>query len=173
MLVLNREQIEELIEKHQLVSEFVNLYKQLTPNGFDVTLKKVFKITGSGCLDFSNNERKIPESEEIVPVKRKPDDEHGWWYLDKGIYKVKSNENFKMPLDLIAIAMPRSSLNRMGATVFTGFWDAGFEGKAEFLLNVMNEKGIDIKENARIIQLVFLKMDKTKQGYDGIHKHLK
>ncbi len=173
MLVLNREQIKELIEKQQLVSGFVSLDKQLTPNGFDVTLKKVYKITGSGCLDFSNKERRMPESEEILPIKRKPDDEHGWWHLEKGIYKIKTNEVFKMPLDLIAIAMPRSSLNRMGATVFTGFWDAGFEGRAELLLNVLNDKGIEIKENARIIQLAFLRMDKTKQGYNGIHKHLK
>ena len=77
-----------------------------------------------------------------------------------------------MPLNLIALAKTRSSLLRSGAVVNTGVWDAGFEGKVEFLLDVVNEKGIWIKQNARVLQVVFFKMNETDKGYEGIHKHL-
>ena len=171
MFVLNRKQIIEAIEKQGIISDFINLDKQLTPNGFDVSVRNVYEINGSGSLDFSNKERKFPEFKEIEPI-RKSGEEHGWWHLAKGIYKIKTNELFKMPLDMIAIAKTRSSMFRMGAAVFNGVWDAGFEGRAEMLLNVLNEKGIDIKENARVVQMIFFRIDKTEQGYEGIHKNL-
>ena len=171
MLVLNRNEIKNLIDSNQIISEFIDLDTQLTPNGFDVTLKEVYRIESSGHLDFSNKERKMPDFTKLQPIK-KEGDEHGWWVLPKGTYKIKANEHFKIPLDLITLAKPRSSLLRMGGTVYTGVGDAGFEGKMEFLLNVTNEKGISLKENARIVQIIFLKMNKIDEGYSGIHKHL-
>jgi len=171
MFVLNKEEIKNLIEKNQLISEFIDLDKQLTPNGFDLTLKEVYRIESCGHLDFSNKERKLPDFTKLRPVA-KEGEEHGWWLLRKGSYKIKANEHFKIPLDLIALAKPRSSLLRMGGTVYTGVGDAGFEGKLEFLLNVTNEKGLYLKENARIVQIVFFKMNETEKGYDGMHKHL-
>ena len=173
MFVLNDKEIKREIEGNALINDFINLEKQLTPNGFDLTLKEVYKIEGTGEIDFSNNERKFPEFSLINPEKRNSEDKYGWWFLPKGSYKIKANEGFKMPLNLIAIARTRSSLLRSGALINTGVWDAGFEGKVEFLLDVVNEKGIWIKQNARIVQIVFFKINETEKGYEGIHKHLK
>lgn len=172
MFVLNDNEIKKEIKELNLISDFINLEKQLTPNGFDLTLKEVFKIEGAGEIDFSNNERKFPEFNLIEPEKRNPEDKYGWWFLKKGSYKIKANEDFRMPLNLIAIARTRSSLLRSGAIVNSGVWDAGFEGKVEFLLDVVNEKGIWIKQNARVLQVIFFKMNETNKGYEGVHKHL-
>ena len=60
----------------------------------------------------------------------------------------------------------------MGAFTQNGVWDAGFKGKSEFILIVQNPKGVKIKENARIIQLVFFRVEETEE-YNGIYKHLK
>ena len=60
----------------------------------------------------------------------------------------------------------------MGAFTQNGVWDAGFSGKGEFILVVQNDKGIKVKENARIIQLVFFRVDET-ESYNGIYKNLK
>lgn len=155
------------------MENFIDLETQLTPNGFDLTVEKIFDFSSAGALDFSNSERVIPEGREILAKKRNSKDQYGWWNLKKGTYKVKTNEIVNLPKNLLGIAFPRSSLLRMGAFTQTGVWDAGFSGKAEFVLAVGNPKGIKIKENARISQLIFVKMSETKSGYNGIHQNLK
>ncbi len=169
--MLNREEIKKLIEEKGVVKNYCNLDIQLMPNGIDITLAEVFEFDSAGALDFSNSERVIPEGKAILPVKEKSGDEYGWWKLERGAYKVRPNEVFKMPNDLIAISFPRSSLLRMGAYTHTAFWDAGFEGKVEFLLVVEYPYGNRLKQNARITQVNFIPITETIKGYDGIYKN--
>ncbi|MCX5708480.1 MAG: deoxyuridine 5'-triphosphate nucleotidohydrolase [Candidatus Omnitrophica bacterium] len=169
--MLNREEIKRLIEKNDLVSNYCDLDTQLTPNGFDLTAAKIFQFSQAGTLDFSNKERKIPESRELAVKKEKPQDKFGWWPLGPGIYKVVTNEKVKLPLDLIAVAFPRSSLLRMGAFTQTGVWDAGFEGISEFVIVVTNPLGMKLKQNARVAQLLFTKITETESGYNGIYQN--
>jgi len=170
--MLNKLEIQELINKEKLIEDYINLDKQLTPNGFDLTISKLFKFTASGALDFSNQERVIPETPEILPQKINPEDKFGWWQLEPGLYKVRTNETVNLPNNLIALAFTRTSLLRMGGFTQHGVWDAGFQGKGEFILAIENKAGARIKENARVAQLVFLGVDET-EGYQGIYKNLK
>ncbi|UCD15692.1 MAG: deoxyuridine 5'-triphosphate nucleotidohydrolase [Candidatus Omnitrophota bacterium] len=170
--MLNRSQIQNLIQKHNLVEEYINIDKQLTPAGFDLTVGKVFKFCSMGSLDFSNSDRQLPQVEEIFPQKITPEDKFGWRPLPKGAYKVRTNETVNIPNNLTALAFSRTSLLRMGAFTQHGAWDAGFRGRGEFILVVENPFGIRLKENARIVQLVFLKTDET-ESYKGIYNHLK
>jgi dUTP pyrophosphatase len=84
---------------------------------------------------------------------------------------VVTNEKVKLPLDLIGVAFPRSSLLRMGAFTQTGVWDAGFEGISEFVMVVTNPSGMKLKQNARLVQLVFTKITETETGYNGIYQN--
>lgn len=170
--MLNGEQIKNLIEKRKLIENFIDLDVQLTPNGFDLTVEKIFGFEAAGALDFSNSERVVPAGKEIKPKKKSQKDKYGWWNLRQGVYKIRTNERINLPKDLIAIAFSRSSLLRMGTFVQVGVWDAGFEGKSEFLLAVENPKGIRIKQNARILQIIFEKIKVVKKGYEGIYKKL-
>lgn len=168
-MMLNKQEIKELIEEEDLITNHPHLETQLTPNGFDMTVAKVMKFKGKGKIDFSNSEREIPEAEEVEPVKENEEDKYGWWNLDKGAYKIKTNEKFKIPLGLTGIAFSRSSLLRSGVYTEHGYWDAGFEGKAEFILIVENEKGLKLKENARVAQISFIRMEDAEEGYNGIY----
>ena len=168
--MLNRQEIEKLIKEKGLVTDYLNLDIQLTPNGFDLTAGSVFEFIGSGALDFSNKERVIPQTKEILPKKKDPQDKFGWWNLKGGAYKIQTNESINLPNDLTAIAFPRSSLLRMGAFTQTGVWDAGFKGRSEFILVVQNPGGIRLKQNARIIQVIFIRINKTNLGYQGIYQ---
>lgn len=168
--MLNRQEIEKLIKEEGLIANFINLDTQLTPNGFDLTIGDIFEFDGPGALDFSNKERKTPAGKAVLPKKENPDDKFGWWHLARGAYKIITNEVVNIPKDLTAIAFSRSSLLRMGAFVQNGVWDAGFRGKSEFILVVENPNGIRIKQNARIIQLLFTKINETAQGYDGAYQ---
>ncbi len=168
--MLNREQIRNLIKNKKLIKDFINLDVQITPNGFDLTVEKIFGFEAAGTLDFSNSERVVPAGKEIKPKKGNKG-KYGWWNLKKGVYRIKTNESLNLPKNLIAIAFPRSSLLRMGAYTKTGVWDAGFSGKSEFILVVGNPKGIKIKQNARIAQIIFERIRAVKRGYEGIYKN--
>ncbi len=168
--MLNREELEKLIKEKNLISDYVDLSTQLTPNGFDLTASNIFEFDIQGVLDFSNKERIVPVCREIAPKKIKPDDKFGWWDLKKGAYKVKTNESVDIPKDLIGVAFTRTSLLRMGAFTQNGVWDAGFRGRSEFILVVENPHGIKLKQNARVVQLVFQRIAETCEGYNGIYK---
>jgi len=170
--ILSKEEIKELAEEKGLVSGFIDLSTQLTPNGFDLTVAKIFAFNSSGSLDFSNKERRLPEFKELYPKKLKNTDKSGWWKLKKGCYKVLTNESVNIPNDLIAFAFSRSSILRMGVFVENAVWDSGFSGRSEFILVVENPHGFNLKQNARIIQLVFLRTAGTKEGYNGIYKNI-
>jgi len=178
--MLNRQEIERLIKEKELITGYLNLDIQLTPNGFDLTASSVFEFIDSGALDFSNKERVIPQTKVLKPRMKNPQDKSrtceqvrdkfGWWNLQKGAYKIKTNEDFNLPKYLVVIAFPRSSLLRMGAFTQTAVWDAGFKGKSEFILVVENPRGIRLKQNARVVQAIFIRINKTDIGYKGIYQ---
>lgn len=170
--MLNREEIEKLIKENKLVEGYIDLATQLTPNGLDLTAANIYEFDTQGALDFSNKERKIPIGKEIPAQKENPDDKFGWWNLKKGIYKVKTNEIINLPNDLIALAFSRTSVLRMGAFTQHGVWDAGFRGKGEFVLVVENLQGLRLKQNARVAQLIFLRINQTEHSYKGIYQNL-
>jgi len=164
--MLNKKEIQKEIEENNLVEGFCHLDTQMQPNGIDLTVNKVFTFEGVGKIDFSNSERELPECKEIKPEKDDKDDEYGWWHLDKGVYKVKTNEKINMPKDMIGLLFTRSSLLRMGAFTQHALVDSGFSGRLEFVLEVENKKGMDLKENGRICQLLFRKIKETEK-YNG------
>ncbi len=169
-MILNRKQLEKQIQENNLISNYIDLEAQITPNGFDLTVDTIEKYGGKGKLDFSNTEREIPDSEVIEPVKENQEDDYGWWKLDKGVYKITANEKVDIPDDVIGYAFPRSSLLRMGATIENGVWDAGYKGKSSFMLIVENPEGIEIKENARVNHITFIGIEEVEEGYKGIYK---
>lgn len=167
--MLNEKEIVNLIQEEGLVQNYPHLDTQIQPNGFDITVSKIFRFKEGGRIDFSNSEREIPDCEEIEPKKRSEEDEYGWWKLEDGAYKVMMNERVNLPKDLAALGFPRSSLLRMGAFTQNAVWDAGFSGEGEFILVVENSEGIEIKENARVAQLVFLPLEEVEEGYRGVY----
>ncbi len=168
--MLNREEIIEAVRKNKLVEYYIDLDTQVTPNGFDLTAKEIWAFKSCGALDFSNKERAIPDFYVLKPKKINSKDKFGWWHLKQGVYKAVTNEVVNIPKDLTALALPRSSLLRMGATVHTAVWDAGFCGRSEFILSVMNSKGLKLKQNARVAQLIFWGIKEVKEGYQGIYQ---
>lgn len=134
--------------------------QQVQQTGVDFTLHQVERFKTSGQLDFDNSERKLPDMEPIAP-------NNGWFALPPGVYKVKFNEVVHLPTTLMGIARPRSTLLRCGATMNTALWDPGYEGRSESLLTVMNPHGIRLKQNAKIMQMIFLPLSEATEAYSG------
>ncbi len=162
--VLTAKDIAKRIKDEGLIKDYIDLSTQLQPNGFDCTLRAIGRIKGAGRIDFDNSERRLPEVEEISFS----DD---WVFLPKGVYRAYLNEVISLSRDIMAIARPRSTLVRSGANVLTAVWDAGYSGRSEVGLVVYNEDGLWLKRNARIVQLVFIKLTDYTAPYSGIFKN--
>ncbi|RLI85314.1 MAG: tRNA (N6-threonylcarbamoyladenosine(37)-N6)-methyltransferase TrmO [Archaeoglobales archaeon] len=157
--VLSGDQIRKRIEYDRLIEGYIDLDVQIQPNGFDCTLMKVSRLKGFGKIEFQSKE--LPEVEE-VPF------DGDWVFLSRGFYRAYLNERINMPNDLIAIARPRSTLVRCGVDVLTAVWDAGYVGRSEVGLVVHND--VWLRRNARIVQLIFLKLSERTKPYSGSYQ---
>ena len=164
--VLGKEDLlKRLQETPPLVEDFVDVKKQIGLNGIDLTVERLEEFETEGALDFTNEERVISKTRSVKL------DENGWTHIAQGCYKVVFSEVINMPNDLVAVARPRSSLLRSGASVETAVWDAGYRGRSVALLNVFNPFGLRIKRGARIAQIVFLKLrHPTREAYGGVYQ---
>ncbi len=163
--VLGRSEILKLIRaKPPLIEGYVDLEVQLQPSGFDLTLREVRFFESSGSIDFDNSRRELPDTSQL---EFKDDS----LILKPGAYLVVFNEIINMPLNIVAIGRPRSSLLRAGATVESAVWDPGYSGRSKALLLVFNPHGIRLYRNARILQLVFLRvLGDVGEGYRGVYR---
>jgi dUTP pyrophosphatase len=165
--VLSSRSIRALIESDKpLIRDWRDLNAQVQPNGFDLTLQSVSRHVGRGQVGQSNADRVLTDLEPIAF------DEAGWVDLPPGIYHIAYNEVVALPLSVMAIGRPRSTLNRIGITIHTAVWDAGYEGRSTSLLAVFNPEGVRLQQHSRVLQLVFLGVTEPPEtGYSGIYQH--
>ena len=166
MIILTGDQLTARLEDTE--EPLVEPYRpeQVQPNGVELTLGSVARIVGPpGRLAFGNADRRLPDNEEL------PFNDDGWVHVDPGIYLVTFAETVRIHRDLFAVARPRSSLLRMGATLHTALWDTGYHGRSQSLLNVMNPAGVELQRGARLMQLIFFKLGYDLENvYDGAYK---
>jgi dUTP pyrophosphatase len=137
---------------------------QFQPCGIDITLREAYRFKSAGKIDFDNKERKLSD---VEPVPFQSDDV----LLQPGAYKVMFNEYVRIPKDAAAFCFPRSSLLRCGVSLECAVWDPGYEGRSEALLIVRNEHGVTLKRNAKIGQMVFIRLsDAASSLYEGKYK---
>ena len=145
-----------------LLAGFRSLDQQLQPNGFDLTLYQVARLTSAGYMGNGPDHRGLSDTEELEF------DRLGWLHLAAGSYLVTFNEVVNLPLDLMALGRPRSSLLRSGVSIHTAVWDAGYQGRSQALLSVYNPDGYQVQKDARLLQLVFFRLEQSlNQGYQG------
>lgn len=164
--VLNRDTITALLAHDPpLLEGCPDLQRQLQPNGVDVTVHSVASYSpdaGAGAIGVSDADRMLPAPTEL-------DFGHdGWLVLPAGHYLITFNEVVNLPRWLMALGRPRSSLLRMGVSLHTAVWDAGYSGRSQALLVVHHADGFRLQQNARVAQLVFFPLSAADdRGYDG------
>ena len=160
---LDRDSIRHMIESPpHLLEDFLSLEVQLQPNGFDMTVRDVSRLTNPGAVGKENSDRVLSKP-EVIAFKT-----DGWLRLEPGAYLVNFNELVNLPLDVMALGRPRSSLLRSGVAIHTAVWDAGYHGRSQALMVVYHPDGYQIERNARIMQLVFFRMETPSSlGYQG------
>jgi dUTP pyrophosphatase len=163
---LARETLLALIQGvRPLISGYHSIEDQLQPNGFDLSVAEVGEFANGGAIGRNNASRSLPN------VRPLPFDDTGWLELRPGAYQIVFNETVDLPNYLMALGRPRSSLCRVGATLGTAVWDAGYRGRSTALLMVMNPSGMRLERAARLLQLVFFTLETaTARGYDGTYQ---
>lgn len=128
---------------------------QVNNGTFHLSAGNIYEITSTGELDFGGSEFKQSDLNKIKPEKKSEDDKYGWWFLDKGTYIVKFNENLaKNKLKNYSfIISPLKRLIECGAIHETKIITNNIDLK--IVLKVA-EKGVNIKENSRISKLTIL-----------------
>jgi dUTP pyrophosphatase len=164
---LGREELLARIEgEPPLISGFFSVDEQLQPNGFDLSLAEIGAFSGGGSIGRTNAARTLPD---VVPLAFGAD---GWVELEPGPYQIVFNETVDLPNDLMALGRPRSSLCRIGASIVTAVWDAGYRGRSTALLVVANSAGVQLQRDARLMQLVFFTLNAaTLEGYAGAYQN--
>ena len=172
--VLNRAAIAALIAGAgdagavPLIADYIDLPRQLQPNGFDLTLRAAAPFTAGdppGVLGDRPDCRVLPS---LSPFPFAAD---GWATLPPGACRITFNETVNLPRTLMALCRPRSSLLRAGVSLHTAVWDAGYCGRGQALLVVHHPAGWRIRRNAAVAQLVFLPLAAPDAaGYTGAYQ---
>jgi dUTP pyrophosphatase len=160
--VLSREELREALAAHPPLVEDVDQTTQLQPNGIDLRLERIQRLTSPALFGVADTVRE-PAAREDVDA-----DADGWWDLRPGAYVIAYRERVNLPSDLTALIRPRSSLLRSGVAIHGAVWDAGYSGRGEGLLSVLNERGYRVQRGARVAQLVFFRLSAaTVHAYAG------
>jgi len=136
------------------------------PNGVDLSLDAVWEFAGRGSLGVDQADRTLPGQAELASAAG------GWLELAPATYGIRYAEWVEVPRDCGGLCFPRSSLLRMGVSVPTAVWDAGYAGRGSGLLVVSNRHGVRIQRGARIAQLVLFRLSEAAQAlYAGQYQH--
>jgi len=163
--ILSQQDICKLIQqKPPLIESYISLEEQVQPNGIDLTLREVALLQSPGKIAVKNSQRVVSDLAPLVF------DGLGFIDLVPGAYIITYNEIVHLPKNVMALAMPRSSLLRCGVTVNTAVWDAGYSGRSQSLMVVYNPQGFRLQRNARMVQLVFLRLTRKTEGYRGAYQ---
>jgi len=161
--ILSREDILKMLEASPpLVENLCDAQQQVQPNGIDLTLKEVALLSSPGSMGPDNESRVLSSTSPLVF------DGLGRIDLLPGCYLVTYNEVVNLPKNVMALALPRSSLLRCGVSIHNAVWDAGYSGRSQSLMMVYNPQGFRLHRNARIVQMVFFSLSRrVAQGYQG------
>ncbi len=166
MSVLSREELRAAVAGDPPLVEGIDADVQIQANGIDLRVERIQRLTSPGLLGASDALREPAAREDLQS------DKDGWWDLHRGAYVITYREKVNLPHDLMALARPRSTLLRSGVAIHAAVWDAGYSGRGEGLLSVLNARGWRLQRGARVLQLVFFRLSTaTAEGYKGRYQN--
>jgi len=141
-----------------IVEGLRSAYYQIQPAGVDLTVDKVELLVERGEV---SSEPKLSKGINVLP-------KNGFYELPQGSYRITYHEIVNIPAGFLGLLLPRSSLLRNGATIYTAVWDPGYRGRGMGLMVVFNKLGIRIAEDARVAQLIVFSVEGSGEVYRGM-----
>lgn len=163
-MILGPKILLDLVEKKKLVE---NLAERELNNpegaGFDLRLGKVFKLKGDSFLGI--DERQTPDVELVAEFN--PKKKSSITILPGELYLTESYEKFNMPLDLVGILKPRTTLQRSGVIARMAIVDPGYSGTVHPVLFNAGPAKVTIELGARYIFVMFMEIKGKGSQYRG------
>ena len=163
-MVIGFDELHRRIKEERLIE---NLSERELQNpegvGLDLRIGKVFRIEGKALLGVT--ERETPNATlvaeyiegQVASVTLKPGD----YFLTESI------ERFNMPLDLLGILKPRTTLQRSGVFARMSAIDPGYSGTIHPALFNAGPCEVTIELGARYVNVFFLAITGKTIAYRG------
>jgi hypothetical protein len=130
------------------LEETIHRESQVDEHGVHLTAGHVALADSRAEIDFGGSEFEPCTQRDVAPTKKQPDDDYGWWRLEKGAYLLEFNERLKEGAPPMLL-VPNGRLLACGCSLAACVCAAG---PLRSVLTVP-ERGVAIKENARIALL--------------------
>jgi deoxycytidine triphosphate deaminase len=162
-----------------MITDLIDPELQVQQVGIDLSVKEMdIKPLKMGVnyldkeiptIDFDNSQRVIFDPDRSQ-LSRIPQD--GLLLTGSGSYRVLTNENFKLPKDVLMVILSRTSLLRNGACIVPAVFDPGYAGPCTQLLNITSN--LRVLPNFRFAQVLTFKVgeDEVAGLYEGQFKEV-
>ena len=167
-MLLNDKQIRQLAEKHRMIDPFVEKQKHqgvisygLSSFGYDIRVAEEFKI-------FTNVHSKHVDPKNFSPesyIDVKVTGDH-CLIPPNSFALARSVEYMRMPEDVFAIAVCKSTYARCGIVTNVTPIEPGWEGYITLEISNTTSLPAKIYANEGLVQLVFLKGEKPDLTYN-------
>lgn len=142
----------------------------IQPNGIDFTVDDLYKLDRDASVFFlGTRTKKHAKWEKMVPYDALHDNkfrEQSFHLNSNSMYDFQSNMRVTLPEDGVsAFLIGRSTLNRNGLFITSGWYDSAFDGQISGMLRTSQLQAV-IAKGARIGQIIFFKSDAAK-AYNG------
>jgi deoxycytidine triphosphate deaminase len=151
-MILGIKELHRLVDEQKLVENLCER-EQNNPEGagFDLRMGEIFEISGDGYLGIE--ERHTPESKSVAKYD---EGENTSFVFEPGkYYLIKTAEKVNLPIDLMAVIFPRTTLFRSGLALFNGQVAPGYSGELTFGLCNLGKSDIKIDLGARVVHITF------------------
>lgn len=141
--------------------------KRIQPNGVDIGVESVYRISGSGYL--TDGEYEKPDRLKLTPHQETKDKQI--YDLYSGPHILVYDVEVKIPNGYIGRVYPRSRLMRSGLHLTSALWDQGYKGRGEGLLQIPRSVDyICLDKDMSVAQMVFIEAEDGTGSYDGSHQ---
>lgn len=146
--------------------------EHIQPNAIDFTLDKVHTLVDDTSFIMLKDWKTNREQVEYKPylMKLSVGARTGWKFEPFTSYDCESSFYLKLPAEVAALLIIRSSFNRNGLFLTSGLFDSNFHGSIGNFLHNNSSSPAYVEQGCRLGQVMFIEAG-TAKLYQGEYSH--
>ena len=163
-MILGVDKILKLVKEKKLVENLCDReLKNPEGAGFDLRIGEIYEIYGKGFLGIK--ERQTPKTRLLA--KYNPKKKLSFVFKPGKYYLMKTIERVNTPENILILFRPRSTIFRMGLTIFTANVSPGYKGELIFGIINIGLCKVEIELGARVAYAMFFEVKGKSNLYRG------
>lgn len=161
-----------IVGRENLIEMFPDFENDIAENGIDLRVGKIYRIIDESIKGSINDEKMLPEMEEIVTQSVSYYDVNNVYILNNNdYYIVEIDRPIHIPDGYCQLYKIRSTFARCGLLLISAVGDNDFNGTLRLGLKNLSNGDIYIGRNERIIQALTIANDGTASNYEGDYQN--